>query len=84
MPHQEKAAKMILRGLAGGGSLTKDVCFQFYKKAAGNKAEIDGYNRLMADLENDFYIIYEAGSNRYDFASKLLRDWWLRYYGLDD
>jgi hypothetical protein len=36
----------------------------------------------MTDLENDFYIRFEADTHRYQFACKLLRDWWLRHYGM--
>jgi hypothetical protein len=37
----------------------------------------------MTDLENDFYIRFDADAHQYEFASKLLRDWWLRHYGLE-
>ncbi len=42
------------------------------------------FNRLLQDLENDFYIAEIAdGRNqnpRYDFASGLLKAWWCKYY----
>ena len=79
-PQEEKAIKRILRELAMVGSLTRDACFQFYRN---NHANDDEFNRLMTDLENDFYIRFDTQARTYQFASKLLRDWWLRHYGLE-
>ena len=36
-------------------------------------------NRLMFDLENDFYVV-EGGGGRYDFASGVLKSWWRKYH----
>lgn len=36
-------------------------------------------NRLMRDLENDFYVA-EVNSGRFDFASGLIKQWWRKYY----
>lgn len=82
-PQEEKAIKRILRELAMVGSLTRDTCYQFYRGTVGEHAEIEEFNRLMTDLENDFYIRFDATKTAYQFASKLLRDWWLRHYGLE-
>jgi hypothetical protein len=82
-PQEEKAAKRILRELAVVGSLTRDACYQFYQRQAGDPADSEAFNRLMTDLENDFYIRFDASARRYEFASKLLRDWWLRHYGME-
>jgi hypothetical protein len=81
-PHEERAAKHILRELAMTGSLTRDTCSQFYKREVGDRKSADGFNRLMTDLENDFYIHFDSDANRFEFACKLLRDWWLRHYGM--
>jgi hypothetical protein len=40
------------------------------------------FNILMTDLKNDFYRRFDADMHRYQFACKLLRDWWLRHYGM--
>jgi uncharacterized protein len=82
-PQEEKAIKRILRELAMAGTFTRDVCYQFYRDSIGERSDIDEFNRLMTDLENDFYIRFEATTRTYEFASKLLRDWWLRHYGLE-
>lgn len=81
-PHEEKAIKRILRELAVVGCLTRDACYQFYRENV-EKSDIEQFNRLMTDLENDFYIRFAAAQRQYEFASKLLRDWWLRHYGLE-
>ena len=38
------------------------------------------FNRLMFDLENDFYIV-EVEGGTYDFASGVLKSWWRKYHG---
>lgn len=83
LPHEEKAAKRILRELASVGSMTRDACYQFYKNEVGDRAGIEEFNRLMDDLENDFYIRFDSKTRCYEFAGKLLRDWWLRHYGME-
>jgi len=79
---EEKAAKRILRELAVADSLTRDVCYQFYRGNAGRGDSFDEFDIMMTDLENDFYIIFDQDARRYRFSCKLLRDWWLRHYGM--
>ena len=79
---EEKAAKRILRELAVVGEMTRDACWQFYQEQVGRSADSEAFNLLMTDLENDFYVRFEADTHRYQFACKLLRDWWLRHYGM--
>lgn len=82
-PYEEKATKRMLRELAAVGGLARDACYQFYRIEVGNRADIEEFNRLMTDLENDFYIRFNVDTRRYEFAAKLLRDWWLRHYGME-
>jgi uncharacterized protein len=82
-PREEKSIKRILRELAVVGRLTRDACHQFYREYLGDRSDIEEFNRLMTDLENDFYIRFDTDTPQYEFASKLLRDWWLRHYGLE-
>ena len=37
------------------------------------------FNRLLLDLENDFYIVVVDGG-LYDFASGVLKSWWRKYH----
>lgn len=81
-PHEEKAAKRILRELAVVGAMTRDACFQFYKLEVA-RADLEAFNVLMTDLENDFYVSFDGHKHHYQFSCKLLRDWWLRHYGME-
>lgn len=82
-PHEEKAIKRILRELAVVDAMTRDACFQFYQSQVGQSSDVDSFNRLMSDLEQDFYIAFDAEARQYKFACKMLRDWWLRHYGME-
>lgn len=82
-PHEEKATKKMLRELAMIGQLTRETCAQLYKREVGNRKNLEEFNRLMTDLENDFYIRFNSDANQFEFACKLLRDWWLRHYGME-
>jgi AAA+ ATPase superfamily predicted ATPase len=90
-PHEEKAARRILRELAVAGSMSRDVCFQFYRHEAKplhkttdrQRSELEDFNVLMSDLESDFYIAFDFETKQYGFSCKLLRDWWLRHYGME-
>jgi uncharacterized protein len=82
-PHEEKATKRMLRELAPAGSLTRDACYGFYKREVGLRASLEEFNRLMTDLENDFYVRFDSAARQYEFACKLLQDWWLRHYGME-
>ncbi len=80
--HTTTAARRILRVVAVEGQLTRDACWQFFKAVIGNQADLEEFNRMMANLENDFYLRFAADTRRYEFACALLRDWWLRHYGI--
>ena len=82
-PEEEKAAKLILREVAVTGALRRDACWQFYQQAIGRNANQDRFHQMMADMENDFYIHFNEETRKYEFACKLLRDWWLRHYGME-
>jgi hypothetical protein len=81
-PQGERAVKRILRELATAGSLTRDACFQLYRETMVERAELEEFNLTMSDLETDFYVRFDFDTRRYEFACKLLRDWWLRHYGM--
>ena len=82
-PGEERAIKTLLRELATKVSLQRDVCFQVYKQASGTPATQDRFSHLMTNLENDFYVRFDADASSYEFSCKILRDWWLRHYGLE-
>ncbi len=79
---EERAIKRLLRELARDGRMTREYAFDIYRAEIAAPIEHDRFNRLMTDLENDFYIGQDGESYDYYFSCSLLRDWWLRYYGL--
>lgn len=81
-PDEERAVKRILRELARTGSLSRDTCFQLYRDKMGSRADLEEFNLTMSDLETDFYVRFNCDKQQYEFACKLLRDWWLRHYGM--
>jgi hypothetical protein len=82
-PHEEKAVKRLLRELARVGEMTADLCFELYRQDIGGSPSVDEFNITLTNLENDFYIRYHHGGRKYEFACKLLRDWWLRHHGME-
>jgi AAA+ ATPase superfamily predicted ATPase len=81
-PQEEKAVKRILRELATAGALKRDTCFELYKEKMADRADLETFNLTMSDLENDFYVRFNFDTREYGFACDLLRDWWLRHYGM--
>ena len=47
------------------------------------EADIESFDGLMTNLGNDFYISFDSKRTAYQFSCKLLRDWWLRHYGME-
>ena len=82
-PQEEKAVKRLLRELARVGAMSRDACFELYRQTLGGEPGLDEFNATVGNLENDFYIRYNAEAERYEFSCKLLRDWWLRHYALE-
>ena len=78
--NEERAAKSMLRELALRGELTvqelRNVCLQ-----AVSASSYEGFSNLLSDLENDFYL--KRQGDIYRFHTKVLRDWWVRFYGFE-
>ncbi len=58
-----------------------------YNKIEGTKAKPrtgqelkQAFHDLLLLLQNDFYI-EETDERRYEFASRILKLWWRKYYG---
>ncbi len=80
-PDEEKAIKRLLRELAFAETLTRSDVARVYGEETGRPPDIEKFNLLMTNLENDFYVSFDASTSDYRFSCPLLRDWWLRYYG---
>ena len=78
--NEERAAKAMLRELALKGELTvqglRNICLQTV-----GESSYEGFSHLLSDLENDFYL--ERQGDVYRFHTKVLRDWWVRFYGFE-
>lgn len=77
----EIAARELLKTLARAGSVSHEGLYNQYVSIVGNSAEKDAFCRLLATLENDFYIVRQDETGEYCFLCPPLKDWWLRYYG---
>lgn len=76
-PDEERAAKQMLKQLALKKSLPilelRNISLQTVTGLTD-----DVFSHLLSDLENDFYLKRQDDS--YIFHTKILRDWWLRFY----
>ncbi len=90
-PQEEREAACLFLGklsLSDRG-LSHRTLFQFYRQIEDRKtgprigpALSQAFQRLMLHLQSDFYI--EARDNdAFDFASRLLKNWWKKYYGYE-
>ena len=79
---QEEAAKAILKELAifQPQPVKKSRLRTIYRKEAGESSDDDGFSQLISNLVNDFYIRQAEDDKAYVFDSKILCDWWRRYY----
>ena len=67
--------------------LTQDALLTAYTQIEGTRAKPragqelkQAFHDLLLLLQNDFYI-EETGERRYEFASRILKLWWRKYYG---
>lgn len=79
---QEHAAKALLKALALAHPhpVRRGDLRTLFVQTLVESATDDDFARLIGDLENDFYIRYSREADGYAFASKILCDWWRRYY----
>jgi len=76
----EKAALAVLRAVASHGRISRPVLFDIYRKARGKTASDQAFDELMADLECDWYLCLDTGTNEFHFRLKVMQDWWRRWY----
>lgn len=77
---EERAAKAMLRELALRGELTVQELRRVYLQAVSEPSD-ENFSHLLSDLENDFYL--QRQDDVYRFHTKVLRDWWIRFYGFE-
>lgn len=77
-PEDTDAAKAMLKGVAIADTLSSDQLYELYLEGGGDPNK-ESFIRLLSDLENDFYVEHDTSTGNYRFATKVLRDWWLRF-----
>lgn len=90
-PEDREAACYLLNKLSlSEGGISRNSLRQLYrqveeKKSGGRTSHVlnQAFQRLLLYLQSDFYI-EEVKEDRYDFASRLLKTWWKKYYGYEN
>jgi hypothetical protein len=77
----EDVAKALLSAVAERRALTRSELWNLFQDRLEGWGDEDTFSYLLSDLENDFYLVYDR-DRTYRFATKVLRDWWLRYHSL--
>lgn len=78
----QKVAKELLTEVARSSRLTKKQLWNKYQALTKDKGDKDSFSYLLSDLENDFYLKSDSNRDIFSFATKVLRDWWIRYHSL--
>ena len=77
-PDEERTAKNMLKQLAIKKSLTIRELRNISRQTVPDLSD-EIFSNLLSDLENDFYL--KRRDDSYIFHTKVLRDWWVRFYG---
>jgi len=77
-PFTKAAEEVLKEACLVDDGYTTDLAFSVFESASGTK-DYELFLGLMADLENDFYV--RIIDKKIYFQSKVLADWWRRYYG---
>ena len=78
-PEESNIAKKLLKEIALRRKMSRSELFKAYSVLAGSN-DIERFNFLVSDLENDFYLKLDEETGNYTFATKVLQDLWLRRY----
>ncbi len=79
---RERAAVTILQEIAqaSAGRVSQSGLYDAYRQARGKSLADLEFDEIMADLENDWYVVLDPPTNEYYFLLTTMRDWWKRYY----
>ncbi len=78
----EHVAKRLILEVARKGRVKNTELFKLFRLVSKGNLKGETFSYLMTDIENDFYVSYDAEDKSYSFTTNILRDWWLRYYDL--
>lgn len=78
----EKAAVAILSSIVSApqGRVSESALFAIYKKTRKSGWSDLEFTELMNDLECDWYLVRDPGTNEYYFMVKVIADWWKRWF----
>ena len=77
--NNESAAKKILRETAISGTYDYDHARGIYSQETGDTSP-EKFEGLIAELENDFYVVHDRDTASLKFKSQILRDWWRNFH----
>lgn len=79
---RERAAMAILQDIAQATTsrVSQSGLYDTYRRARGKGASALEFDEIMADLENDWYVVLEPATNEYHYLLSTMKDWWKRYY----
>lgn len=84
---EREAASDLLNLLSVSDGLSLKALFARYVKMESKRPQprserqlMQSFSRLLLLLQTDFYV-EEVGERKYDFASRLIKMWWKKYYG---
>lgn len=86
---QEATCYLLNKLSIDDNGISKSTLFNLYREVEDKKtnsrkgpALSQAFQRLLLHLQSDFYI-EEIADGRCDFASRLLKTWWRKYYGYE-
>jgi hypothetical protein len=79
---RERAAVAILQDIAQAltGRVSQGGLYDTYRRARGKGVSGLEFDEIMADLENDWYVVLDPLTNEYHYLLSTMKDWWKRYY----
>lgn len=77
-----RSALAILQEVANApaGRVSNSMLYDVYRKARKREASNFELDEIIADLENDWYVLLDPKTNEYGFLLTVMRDWWKRFY----
>ena len=86
---QEAACYLLNKLSLSDDGISRSTLVQLYRQIEEKKMHrrtgqtlTEAFQRLLMYLQSDFYI-EETKTDHYDFASRLLKTWWKKYYGYE-
>jgi hypothetical protein len=78
----ERAAMAILQEVAQAPAarVSQSGLYDTYRRTRGKGASGLEFDEIMADLENDWYVVLDPPTNEYYYLLSTMKDWWKRYY----